>query len=147
MILTGDSVRTRLRRDRHAALSLSLSSPVHLPAAAQRAPAVSGTSEPMIEGPPELQHIVGGTDQRPFPAHLLHPAQQELPEAAALLDLAEHRLDDRFAPGIEPSTALRAERTAHPVGHRQSDRGPAPGRGRQGLTMVRPIGRNQGLTA
>jgi hypothetical protein len=28
--------------------------------------------------------MMGGTDQRPFPAHLLQPTQQELPEAAAL---------------------------------------------------------------
>jgi hypothetical protein len=84
MIVTGDCVRTRLRRDRHAALSLSLSSPVRLPAAAQHAPAVSGTSGPTIEGPPELQDIMGGTDERPLPAHLPHPAQQELSIAAAL---------------------------------------------------------------
>jgi hypothetical protein len=41
-----------------------------------------------------------GTDERPFAMHLPHSAQQELSIAAALLDLAEHRLDDRFAPGV-----------------------------------------------
>ena len=49
----------------------------------------------------QLQHIVRRADQHPFPPHLPHAAQQELSEAAAVRDLAEHRLDDRFPPGIE----------------------------------------------
>jgi hypothetical protein len=40
---------------------------------------------------------VGGADHRPFGAHFLHPAQQELAEPARLLDLAEHRFDDLLA--------------------------------------------------
>jgi len=47
--------------------------------------------------PPELQHIVHGADQGPFPPRLPQPIQQEWPIATALLDLAEDRLDDRFA--------------------------------------------------
>ncbi|MDF0673769.1 MAG: hypothetical protein P0120_05425 [Nitrospira sp.] len=47
------------------------------------------------EGGPELTHIVGRTDQRPFPTDLPHPAQQELPIATAtrdLQDLAEENI-------------------------------------------------------
>jgi hypothetical protein len=33
--------------------------------------------------------------------HLSQPAQQELPEAAALLDLPEHQLHDGLAPSIQ----------------------------------------------
>src|SRR5438105_3013702 len=45
----------------------------------------------------QLQNVVGGAHERPFPLHFREPAEQELPEAAGLLDLAKHRLDDRFA--------------------------------------------------
>lgn len=53
------------------------------------------------QGGPEFQDIVGRTDERPFAPHLPQAAQQELSIAAVLLDLAEDRLDNRFATGIE----------------------------------------------
>ncbi len=74
----------------------------------------------MREDSPELEDIMGGIDERPFSAYLPHPPQQELPRATALLDLAEHRLDNRFPLSVAPSTARGAERAAHPIGHRQS---------------------------
>lgn len=71
----------------------------------------------MLLGCPELPDIVRQTDQCPLPPDLLHPPQQELPIAAALFDLAEDRLDDRFAPGIVSSPVFRPERPPHPVRH------------------------------
>ena len=72
----------------------------------------------MSEGRPELEHIVRGTDQCPFAAHLPHSAQQELSIATALLDLAEHRFDNRFAPRIQLAALRRAEGATHPISHR-----------------------------
>ena len=40
----------------------------------------------------QLEQVVAGADQRPLALHLLQTPQEELPEAPALLDLAEHRL-------------------------------------------------------
>jgi hypothetical protein len=71
----------------------------------------------LAQGGPEFEHMVCGTDERPFAAHLPHPAQQELSIAAALLDLAEGRLDDRFAPGVEASPTCGTEGAAHPISH------------------------------
>lgn len=53
------------------------------------------------QGGPEFRHIVGGANQRLFPADLSRAAQQELVEPAVLLDLTEHRFHDRFPLGIE----------------------------------------------
>ena len=47
---------------------------------------------------------MGGADQRPFGLHFLDASQQELPEAACLLDLSEYRLDDLLS---EPVPVLR----------------------------------------
>jgi len=41
--------------------------------------------------------IVRQADQFPFALHLPQAAEQELPEALPVLDLAERRFDDRFA--------------------------------------------------
>lgn len=57
-----------------------------------------------------------GTDARPLAAHLPHPAQQELAIAAAGLDLAKDRFDDRFAPGVAAAPALCPEGAAPPTG-------------------------------
>ena len=40
----------------------------------------------------ELEEIVGEADEAPFRGDLLDAAQEELAEAARLLDLTEHRL-------------------------------------------------------
>ena len=39
----------------------------------------------------QLQQVVAGADERPFAVNFLQAPRQELPEAPALLDLAEHR--------------------------------------------------------
>ena len=58
----------------------------------------SGAFAPHIAGHPgpeteQLQQVVAGADEQPFPVHLRQTPQQELPEAPALLDLAEHRFN------------------------------------------------------
>jgi hypothetical protein len=40
----------------------------------------------------ELQDVVGEADEAPFGGDVLDAAQEELAEAARLLDLSEHRL-------------------------------------------------------
>ena len=82
---TAESGRVRLRIKGHGAFLLSLSSLVPHPATFQCPQRFAGASAPMPQGSPELQDIVGGTDQRPFPPHVPQAAQQKLPEAAAVL--------------------------------------------------------------
>ena len=54
----------------------------------------------MAQGGPELRHIVGGTEQRPFPPDLPHPPQQALTKAASLLDLPKDRLHEGLPLGV-----------------------------------------------
>ncbi|MDH4371685.1 MAG: hypothetical protein OEV99_17875, partial [Nitrospira sp.] len=61
--MTEDSIRAPRARP----LPLSRSSPGRPPAAAPRTQAVAWASGPTIDGPPEFEHIVRGTDERPFP--------------------------------------------------------------------------------
>jgi len=51
------------------------------------------------QNPPlsQLQKIVGGADDAPFRAHIFQAPQQELAEAARLLDLPEHRFGQLLA--------------------------------------------------
>ncbi len=96
---------------------------------------------------PQLQEVVGGTDECPLPADLAVPAQQELAEPPALFDLPEHRLDGFLPHGVQPPPPLRAQRGAHAVRHRECLRDPAAGRGRARLPVVLTIGRDQGRAA
>ena len=50
---------------------------------------------------------MGGADQRPFGLHFLDASQQELPEAACLLDLSEYRLDDLLSVAHALRQAMR----------------------------------------
>src|SRR5574339_181450 len=143
MFLTVESVPVRLGIDRPRALWLSLPAPLRLATAAQCAQPLAGTPASAPPSGPEFQNIVGGTDQRPFPAHLPHPSQQELAEAAALFDLAEHRLDNRFALGIQAPAPFSVQGAPHPVGDRQSDGRPAPGYCRDRLAMTLAIRRDE----
>src|SRR5688572_25526660 len=63
-------------------------------------------------GSEQLGQVVGGADQRPFVPDLAEAAQQELTEAARLLDLTDHRLDRRLAPPVAraPAGALEPRR-------------------------------------
>src|SRR5437762_3532232 len=54
----------------------------------------------------QLQNVVGRAHERPFTLNLLESPQQELPEAPGLLDLAKHRLDDRFARRVHSCPGL-----------------------------------------
>ena len=61
-------------------------------------------------------------------------------------DLAEHRLDDRFPPGIEMLAPLGPQGAPHPLRHRQGRRAPTARGGRPGASMTRAIRRDEGLT-
>ena len=121
--------------------------PLRLPASAQGPQPLAGTLASSTQAGPALEPIVGRTAERPFSARLPHPAQQELPIAAALLDLAEHRLDNRFAPSVAPSSARRAEGAAHPIGHRQSRWRSSLKSYRHGLVVKLAVRRDQGPAA
>src|SRR5688572_22524033 len=54
----------------------------------------------------QLENVVRRAHERPFPLHLLESAQQELPKAARLFDLADHRFDDRFPRGVDLRAGL-----------------------------------------
>ena len=93
------------------------------------------TSSSMPEGGPELEDSVRGTDERPFPPDLAHPAQQKLAEAAPLLDLPKDRLQDGLAPNIQTPTGFGPEGAPHAVRHRQARRRATAGRGGHGPSM------------
>src|ERR1700722_9873314 len=76
----------------------------------------------------QLENIVRRAHQRPFPLHLLESTQQELPEAAGVLDLPNHRFDDPFAGRIDRRAGLRVQLAGHPVDDR--------GRLREGATRT-----------
>src|SRR2546430_12116212 len=80
----------------------------------------------------QLENVVRRAYRRPFPLHLLESPQQELAEAARLLDLADHRFDDPFARGIDSGARLRLQLARHPIAdrrrlrHRAARTGPRP---------------------
>jgi hypothetical protein len=76
----------------------------------------------------QLENVVRRAHQRPFPLHLLESTQQELPEAAGLLDLSNHRFHDPFAGGVDRGALFGEQLAGHPI----DDRG---GR-RQGRTRL-----------
>src|ERR1700729_1194927 len=97
----------------------------YLPPSSAWAAWVSGSS-PKVESPPrspteaiQLENVVRRADQRPFALYLFESPQQELPEATGLLDLTNHRFDDRFAPGINPRARLGVQLAGHPVDDRR----------------------------
>jgi hypothetical protein len=65
-------------------------------------------------GGKQLGQVVGGADERPFGLDLGEPAQQELAEAAGVLELAEHRLDRLLAQPVARATAGTLELGGHP---------------------------------
>src|SRR5437870_12382989 len=81
----------------------------------------------------QLQNVVGRTHQRPFPLYLLDPTQQELPEASRLLDLPNHRFNDRFAHRVDGPAGLRVQLPGH-----RSTRVAVFGRGPRGQGPGRP---------
>jgi hypothetical protein len=106
MILAVERVFGEVRAGESCRSPLSLGSPRRLLAAPQRPQPLPRTSSSMPEGGPELEDIVRGTDERPFPPDLAHPAQQKLAEASPLLDLPKDRLHDGLAPSIQPPTGF-----------------------------------------
>src|SRR5215207_11139337 len=65
-------------------------------------------------GGEQLGQVMGGADQRPLGLDPVEPAQEELAEAAGVLDLADHRLDGLLAQPVARAPAGAPE----PGGHR-----------------------------
>ena len=89
------------------------------------APHIAGDPGPEIAGDPgpeteQLQQVVAGADEQPFPVHLRQTPQQELPEAPALLDLAEHRFNRLHPKGVALTSSFRPQLAPHPVPDGQS---------------------------
>src|SRR5881628_365743 len=93
---------------------------------------------------PQLEHVVGRADQRPFVPHPLHPAPQELPEPPRLLDLSEHRFDDDLAPTVDLPAAGREELARHALTQRHILSGSPPWRCHL-LTVLLPTCRDEWL--
>ena len=69
-----------------------------------------------------LADLVGDGDPVPFPIphssfpiHLVQAAQAEAIQASGCFDLAQHRLDDRLAQGVDRLAGLGADLAVHPV--------------------------------
>ena len=73
---------------------------------------------PSWSGRSELAEVMGQADEAPFVADVVEAAQQELSEAAGVLDLAEHGFDDLLAQAV----------AAAPAGALELDRHRLPGR-------------------
>src|SRR6266852_1340962 len=85
---------------------------------------------------------MGNAEQAPFMPDVVEATQQELSEAARVLDLAEHRLDDLLAQSI-PTTAAGALELAR---HRrdQAAQPPLALIDRGGAAMLLPAGGDVG---
>src|SRR5579871_43146 len=71
---------------------------------------VSMTSRP---GLGELEQIVNGADHRPLGSDLVEAAQEELPEASSMFDMAEHRFDDLLSQAAAAAPAGELEFSCH----------------------------------
>ena len=74
------------------------------------------------------------------------PRQQELPEAAAPLDLAEDRLDGLHAQGVTLAASLGLQLAPHPVPGGQTTGYASPGAGGGTLPRRACSGATQGST-
>ena len=77
----------------------------------------------------ELEEIVRGADQTPFPSHFSFPSQQESPDASGLFDLAEGRFHDPLAFGVGLSPLLGSQFPSHLLFNTESQGNP-PSRSR-----------------
>ncbi len=96
--------------------------------------------------PEQLEQVVGGSYQRPFPIHLLQAPQLEPIEASGALDLAKHWFNNGLAQGVDRLASLGSELAVHPTagikGFPQSaPRWPWP------LTVMLPAGGDIGIDA
>ncbi len=91
---------------------VSLLFPVAVVPGGAFAPHPAGHPGPEAE---QLQQVVASADQLPFPVHLRQTPQQELPEAPALLDLAEYRFHRLHSKGVAFPAPFRPQLAPHPV--------------------------------
>src|SRR5215216_2844827 len=91
-----------------------------MPASSTCPTAMAVSGSPSDAQPIEFENVVRRADQRPFPLHLLESTQQELPEAASVLDLSDDRFHDSFARRIDRRAGLRVQLAGHPVNDRRA---------------------------
>ena len=94
----------------------------------------------------QFEQVVSGADERPFRPDLRQAPQQELPEAAAPLDLAEDRLDGLHAQGVTLAASLGLQLAPHPVAGAQTTGYASPGDGGGTLPRRACSGATQGST-
>jgi hypothetical protein len=81
--------------------------------------------------PEQLEQVVRGGHQCPFPVHLLLPPQPEPIQQPGAFDLAQHWFDDRLAQGVDRLTGLGSALPLHSAASIRVTRGPTrDGRGR-----------------
>src|SRR5580692_12901899 len=86
----------------------------------------------------EFEQIVDGADHRPLGSDLVEAAQEELPEASGMFDLAEHRFDDLLSEAVAAAPAGALEFCRH--GGLARSFGPTSRTGGMGLAMTCPAG-------
>src|SRR5271166_5199312 len=86
----------------------------------------------------EFEQIVDGADHRPLGSDLVETAQEELPEASGVFDLAEHRFDDLLSEAVAAAPAGALEFCRQ--GGLARSFGPSSRAGGMGLAMACPAG-------
>jgi hypothetical protein len=66
-----------------------------------------------LSGPPEAREVVSCGGQGQFHGHLGQPAPSEPPHPSLFFQHSDHRLDDRFAPLVNPAPRRVAQFPAH----------------------------------
>src|SRR6185437_1897738 len=90
----------------------------------------------------QLQQVVDGADQAPFTFHVGEAPQQELAEAARLLDLPKHRLGQLLTQAVAAAPSRSRKARAH--GTHPSSELPVCSRGRAGLAVALTAGSQVG---
>ena len=97
--------------------------------------------------PEQLEQVVAGEDQRPLALDLLQTPQQELPETAALLDLAEYRLHRCHPQHVALPAPFRPQLTPHPIPGGQMTGYASSRRGRNHSAVAGLLRRDEGVHA
>lgn len=63
--------------------------------------------------PEQLEDVVGGGHQGPFPVHVLQASQSEAFQASGPFDLSKHSFHHGFAHGVHRLTRLGSELPLH----------------------------------
>ena len=66
-------------------------------------------------GSEQLEQVVAGGHQHPFPIHLLQAPQSEAIQSSGPFDLAKHRFHKGLAQGVDRLAGFGAELAVHPA--------------------------------